>query len=130
MEENKWHFWHVMLYYFKKGKNATEMQVNIYTVYGEGVMTDRTCQKCFVKFCAGDFSCCTMLHGQVEQLKLIAIKSRHYWEESTLYHAGDSWHTQNIQIHKVIGENEKKCVFYFVEWKPYRLFGQPNILHM
>ena len=24
MEENKVHFWHVMLYYFKKGKNATE----------------------------------------------------------------------------------------------------------
>ena len=76
--ENKQHFQWIMLYYFKKGKNATEMQVNIYTVYGEGVMTDRTCQKCFVKFCAGDFSCCTMLHGQVEQLKLIAIKSRHY----------------------------------------------------
>ena len=23
---------------------------------------------------------------------------------------GDSWHTQNIQINKVIGENEKKSV--------------------
>ena len=22
----KQHFWHIMLYYFKKGKNATEMQ--------------------------------------------------------------------------------------------------------
>ena len=27
MEENTQHFWHIMLYYFKKGKNATEMQV-------------------------------------------------------------------------------------------------------
>ena len=27
-----------------------------------------------------------------------------------LYHAGDSRHTQNIKINKVIGENEK-CVF-------------------
>ena len=26
MEENKQHFWCIMLYYFKKGKNATEMQ--------------------------------------------------------------------------------------------------------
>ena len=26
MEENAQHFWHIMLYYFKKGKNATEMQ--------------------------------------------------------------------------------------------------------
>ena len=24
MEENKQHFWHIMLYYFKKSKNATE----------------------------------------------------------------------------------------------------------
>ena len=31
-----------------------------------------------------------------------------------LYHMGDSRHTQNIQINKVIGENEK-CVFYFME---------------
>ena len=26
MEENMQHFWHVRLYYFKKGKNATEMK--------------------------------------------------------------------------------------------------------
>ena len=38
---------------------------------------------------------------------------------------GDSQHTQNIQINKVIVENEK-CVFYFTE-KCNRLFGQPNI---
>ena len=34
--------------------------------------------------------------------------------KSVLSHAGDSQHTQNIQINKVIGENEK-CVFYFME---------------
>ena len=37
-----------MLYYFKKGKNATETQ--ICAVYGEGAVTDGTCQKWFVKF--------------------------------------------------------------------------------
>ena len=45
-----------MLYYFKKGKNTTETQIKICAVYGEGAVTDRTCQKWFVKFCAGDFS--------------------------------------------------------------------------
>ena len=40
---------------FKKGKNATEIQKRC-AVYGEGAMTDQTCQKQFVKFCAGDFS--------------------------------------------------------------------------
>ena len=42
------------LYYFKKGKNATETQKRIFTVHGEG--TDQTCQKWFAKFPAGDFS--------------------------------------------------------------------------
>ena len=56
MEENKQHFWYIMLYYFKKGKNVPEMQQKICARYGESTVTDRTCQKCFAKFCAGDFS--------------------------------------------------------------------------
>ena len=43
-----------MLYYFKKGKNATETQ-KISAVYEEGAVTDRMCQKWFGKFHAGDF---------------------------------------------------------------------------
>ena len=54
MEEKKQHFRHIMLYYFKKGKNATETQKQICAVYGEGAVTDRTCQKWFAKFCAGE----------------------------------------------------------------------------
>ena len=34
-----------------------------------------------------------------------------------LYHPGDSRQTQNIQINKVISENEE-CVFYFMEKTP------------
>ena len=40
MEENTQHFWHIMLYYFKKGTNATETQEKIWAVYGEGAVTD------------------------------------------------------------------------------------------
>ena len=40
MEENKQHFWHIKLYYFKKGKNATEMQKKISALYEEGAVTD------------------------------------------------------------------------------------------
>ena len=37
-----------MLYYFEKGKNATETnKKKIHAVYGEGAVTDRTCQKWF-----------------------------------------------------------------------------------
>ena len=49
MEENT-HFWCIMLYYFKKVKNTTETQKTICAVYGEGAVTDRMCQKWFVKF--------------------------------------------------------------------------------
>ena len=38
----KQHFQHIMLYYFKKGKNTTEMQKKkkkICAVYGEGAVT-------------------------------------------------------------------------------------------
>ena len=55
MEEDKQHIQHIMLYYFKKGKNATETQKKICVVDGEGAVTDRTCQTWFAKFHAGDF---------------------------------------------------------------------------
>ena len=60
-----------------------------------------------------EICCWTMLHRQVGLLKLIAIKLRH-WKRSAFYHMGDSWHIQNVQNNKIIGENEK-CVFYFME---------------
>ena len=64
-----------LAHHFKKCKNATEMQKKICTVYGEDAVTDPKCQKWFGKFCAQDFllDCAP----QVDQLKLIAIKSRH-----------------------------------------------------
>ena len=43
MEESTHHFQHIMLNYFKKGKNATEMQKKICTVYGEGAVVDQPC---------------------------------------------------------------------------------------
>ena len=44
MEENKQHFQHIMLYYFKKCKIATETQKKICVVC-EGAVTDQMCQK-------------------------------------------------------------------------------------
>ena len=57
MEEHEQHFQHILLYYFKKGKNAAAAQKKkICAVCGEGAVTEQTCQKWFVKFRAGDFS--------------------------------------------------------------------------
>ena len=52
MEENTQHFWLVMLYFFKKGKNTTEMPKKKEDLYGEGAVTDGMCQKWFVEFLA------------------------------------------------------------------------------
>ena len=108
-----------ILYFIVSRKVKTQLKCKrkICAVYGEGAVTDRTCQK--LRSSVLEISCWTMVHNQVDQLKLIVIKSRP-WENSTLYHMGDSQHTQNIQISKVIGEKEK-CVFYFTV-KTWRLF--------
>ena len=89
MEGNTQHFWCNMLYYFQKGKNATEMQKSLCIVYREGAVTDRTRQKWFAKFVL-EISCWMMLPGRVDALMLIAIKSRHSLRKSTLYHVADS----------------------------------------
>ena len=50
MDQDMQHFQCIMLYYWKKGKNATETQKKICAVYGEGAVTDQMCQKWFAKF--------------------------------------------------------------------------------
>ena len=55
MEKNKQCFWPIMFYYFKKGKNTTEIEKEIYAEYEESVVTDQICQKWFAMFRAGDF---------------------------------------------------------------------------
>ena len=50
LEDDTPHFQYIMLCYFKKHKNATEMQEKICILYEEGAVTDRMCQKLFAKF--------------------------------------------------------------------------------
>ena len=84
-------------------------------MYGEGAVTDRTCQKWFARFHAGNFSLddVPQLGRPVEvdsdQIETLAEsdKCSTIWERAGILY-------QNTQIHKVIGENEK-CVFYFMQ---------------
>ena len=39
MEDKKQHFWHIIIYYFKKGKNASEIQNKKCAVSGDGAGT-------------------------------------------------------------------------------------------
>ena len=38
------HFQYIILYYFMKGKNTTEMKKKTYVLYGEAAVTDGMCQ--------------------------------------------------------------------------------------
>ena len=74
--KKKQHFWHIMLYYYKKRKIATEMQIKICVVYGECAVIDQMHQKWLVKFLAGDFSL-DDTPWLVDQLKMITLELRH-----------------------------------------------------
>ena len=67
-------------------------------MYGEGAVTDQTCQKWFAKFHAGDFS----LDDAPWSGRPVEVDSNQIEtlieNKSTLYHTEDSQHTQNIQI--------------------------------
>jgi len=55
LEENKVHFRHLMLFFYRKGKNAIQA-AKICAVYGKGAVADRTVWKWFAKFKADDFN--------------------------------------------------------------------------
>ena len=55
MEIPDGHFRHILLYYFRKGKNAVQARKKLYDVYGEKSLTERQCQNWFARFRSGDF---------------------------------------------------------------------------
>ena len=84
-------FWHIMLYYFKKGWNATEKKKKC-ALYAEGAVTDLIetlyVSKWFEKFCPGDFSLNnnpwwgTPVEDESDQVKTLIEKNQHctIWE--------------------------------------------------
>ena len=120
MEEKKQHFQHIMLYYFKEDKNATETQKKICVVYGESAVTDGTCQKRFAKFCAGVFSLddAPQLGRPVEvdsdQIKTLIENNRHYTRQEI---------ADILKISKSSAENHLHQLGYvtrFDVWVPHK----------
>ncbi|XP_046837226.1 histone-lysine N-methyltransferase SETMAR-like [Vespa crabro] len=50
MESNKQHFRHILLFYYRKEKNAVQARKKLFNVYGEDVLTVQRCHSWFVKF--------------------------------------------------------------------------------
>ena len=48
-------FRHILLYYFRKGKNTVKGGKNLYDVYSEKSLTEHQCQNWFARLCSGDF---------------------------------------------------------------------------
>ncbi|GFX81004.1 histone-lysine N-methyltransferase SETMAR [Trichonephila clavipes] len=55
MESDKQHFRHILLFYYRKVKNAAQARKKLTDVYGEGALTVRQCQNWFAKFRSGNF---------------------------------------------------------------------------
>ena len=66
-----------------------------------------------MKFCAGDFS----LENAPQQGRPVDVDRDQIETLIENNQVGDSWHTQNIQINKVIGENEKKNISFILQKK-------------
>ena len=55
MEIPDGHFRHILLYYFRKGKNAVQALKKLHDVYSIKSLTERQCQNWFARFRSGDF---------------------------------------------------------------------------
>uniref|UniRef100_A0AC11CZU8 Uncharacterized protein n=5 Tax=Ovis aries TaxID=9940 RepID=A0AC11CZU8_SHEEP len=127
MEEKKQQFRHIMLDYFKKGKNATDTKKKICAEYGEGAVTERTCQKWFAKFRAGDFS----LYDAPRSGRPVEVDSN---QIETLIESNQHYTTREIadilKISKSSVENHLHQLGYvnrFDVWVPLKL-SQKNLL--
>lgn len=50
------HYRHILLFYFRKGKNAVQARKKLSEVYGKGCLTERQCQRWFARFRSGNFN--------------------------------------------------------------------------
>ena len=49
-------FRHILIFYFRKGKNAAQAHRKLYGVYGYESLNERQCQNWFARFRSGNFN--------------------------------------------------------------------------
>ena len=119
-----YHFWCIMLY-FKKGKNATETNKDLCTVWR------RCCHWSNMSKVVCEVSWSSWQFGQIILFCGAVLCIRECLAAPPCLHLTDSnsrrWPTHsNIQINKVIDENEK-CDFILLEKKPKQTFWPTKI---
>ncbi|EFN64998.1 Histone-lysine N-methyltransferase SETMAR, partial [Camponotus floridanus] len=80
------HFRNILLFYFRKGKNAAQAAKKLRDVYGEETLKERQCRNWFDKFRSEDFSLKDEqrsgrpMNADDEQIKAIIELDRHVTE--------------------------------------------------
>ena len=54
--EPKEHFRHILLYYFRKGKNPEQVAKKLCDLYGDKALKERQCRNWFIKVRSAEFS--------------------------------------------------------------------------
>ena len=55
MEIPQGHFRHILLFYFRKGKNAAQGHRKLWDFHGDECLSERQCQNWFARFRSGNF---------------------------------------------------------------------------
>ena len=115
-----------MRYYFKKGKNATEMPKKLVQCMEKVLWLIERVKSGLWSFVL-EISCWTMLHGWVDQLKLVVIYLIETLIENNKHYT--MWEIANIlKISKSIKLVVKiKNYLLFNGKKPHRLFGHQYV---
>ena len=61
MEPTSDNFCHILLYYFREGKNAAHVAKQLRDLYGDKALKETQCRSLFLKFHSVDFSVCQFL---------------------------------------------------------------------
>ena len=108
-------FQHIMIYYFKKGKNTKKDMWSIWRRFCgwlniSKVVCEVSCLRFLPPWCSTFGRSAEVDRDQIETLRTINV----------IYHVVDSWHTPNIQI-KCWKSHQLGYVNHFDVWGPQKL---------
>ncbi|KAK1132027.1 hypothetical protein K0M31_016168 [Melipona bicolor] len=101
MEKQDVHFRHILLYYFRKGKNASQAQKKLCAVYGDEALKERQCRNWFERFRSGDFSLKNAQRSgrpvEVDEthIKAIIVTAQHETLQRSSIRQGKRWFAPN-----------------------------------
>ena len=128
MEIREGHFRHILLFYFRKGKNAAQAPRKLCGVYSDECLSERQCQKWFVCFRSGNFDVkdelnSTLCCQQRMRLKQAIEKKR----PELINRRGVVFHYDNVKPHiRSVSEKYPTCVHISAFLRCFHILKQSN----